>query len=49
MRRVAFLLYPGYSVMALAVVTVFETANMLEEHPLYSSPNEAGLSRPHRE
>ncbi len=35
MRRVAFLLYPGYSVMALAVVTVFETANMLEEHPLY--------------
>jgi len=35
MRRVAFVVYPGYSVMALAAASVFETANMLEGQPLY--------------
>jgi len=29
MRDIAFVVYPGYSVMALAVATVFETANMI--------------------
>jgi transcriptional regulator GlxA family with amidase domain len=35
MRDVAFVVYPGYSVMALAVVTAFEVANMLAEDPSY--------------
>jgi len=35
MRDIAFVVYPGYSVMALAVVTVFETANMLADEPPY--------------
>jgi transcriptional regulator GlxA family with amidase domain len=35
MRRVGFVVYPGYSVMALATASVFETANMLEGEPLY--------------
>lgn len=35
MRDVAFVVYPGYSVMALAVVTGFEVANMLAEDPVY--------------
>jgi transcriptional regulator GlxA family with amidase domain len=35
MRDVAFVVYPGYSVMALAVVTAFEVANMLAEGPPY--------------
>ncbi len=35
MRRVAFVIYPGYSVMALAAVSVFETANLLAAEPVY--------------
>jgi transcriptional regulator GlxA family with amidase domain len=35
MRDIAFVVYPGYSVMALAVVTAFEVANMMAEEPLY--------------
>jgi transcriptional regulator GlxA family with amidase domain len=35
MRDIAFVVYPGYSVMALAVVTAFEVANMLAEEPPY--------------
>ena len=35
MRDVAFVVYPGYSVMALAVVTAFEVANMLADEPPY--------------
>ncbi len=35
MRDVAFVVYPGYSVMALAVVTVFEIANMMADEPAY--------------
>lgn len=35
MRRITFVVYPGYSVMALAAVSAFETANMLEEQSLY--------------
>lgn len=35
MRRITFLVYPGYSVMALATVSVFETANLLQREPLY--------------
>ena len=31
MRDIAFLVYPGYSVMALAVVTAFEVANSLAD------------------
>lgn len=29
MRRITFVIYPGYSVIALSAVSVFETANML--------------------
>ena len=36
MRDVAFVIYPGYSVMALAVVTAFEVANMLGAEPPYA-------------
>ena len=35
MRRIGFVVYPGYSVMALAVATVFEAANDLSESPQY--------------
>ena len=35
MRRVGFVVYPGYSVMALAAVSVFETANLLGEEAAY--------------
>ncbi|TYL93526.1 GlxA family transcriptional regulator [Bradyrhizobium rifense] len=35
MRDIAFVVYPGYSVMALAVVTAFEVANMLADEPPY--------------
>lgn len=35
MRDVAFLVYPGYSLMALAVVTGFEVANAMSEGPFY--------------
>jgi transcriptional regulator GlxA family with amidase domain len=35
MRRITFLVYPGYSVMALATVSVFETANLLGREQLY--------------
>ena len=35
MREVAFVVYPGYSVMALAVVATFETANMIAGEPPY--------------
>jgi len=35
MRDIAFVVYPGYSVMALAVVTAFEVANMLAEGAPY--------------
>ncbi|MGO4685797.1 GlxA family transcriptional regulator [Hyphomicrobium sp. 2TAF46] len=35
MRRITFVVYPGYSVIALAALSVFETANMLEEHAPY--------------
>jgi transcriptional regulator GlxA family with amidase domain len=36
MRDIAFVVYPGYSVMAFAVVTAFEVANViLADEPLY--------------
>lgn len=35
MRDVAFIVYPGYSVMALAVVTAFEVANSMVDDPPY--------------
>lgn len=35
MRQITVLLYPGYSVMALAAISVFETANMLAPEPVY--------------
>jgi transcriptional regulator GlxA family with amidase domain len=35
MRNIAFVVYPGYSVMALAVVTAFEVANSLVDEPPY--------------
>ena len=35
MRGIAFVVYPGYSVMALAVVTAFEVANSLVDDPPY--------------
>ncbi len=35
MRDIAFAVYPGYSLMALAVVTVFETANLITDEPAY--------------
>jgi transcriptional regulator GlxA family with amidase domain len=35
MRDIAFVVYPGYSVMALAVVTAFEVANVVAGEPLY--------------
>jgi transcriptional regulator GlxA family with amidase domain len=36
MRDIAFVVYPGYSVMALAVVAAFETANMVAGDPAYA-------------
>src|SRR6202000_1635088 len=35
MRDIAFVVYPGYSVMALAVVTAFEVANTMADEPPY--------------
>lgn len=35
MRRIGFVVYPGYSVMALAVATVFEAANDISDSPQY--------------
>src|ERR1700733_6939904 len=35
MRDIAFVVYPGYSVMALAVATAFEVANMMADEPPY--------------
>jgi transcriptional regulator GlxA family with amidase domain len=35
MRDIAFLVYPGYSLMALAVTTGFEVANSMVEQPPY--------------
>src|ERR1700750_2923284 len=35
MRDVAFLVYPGYSLMALAIVAGFEVANAMEGGPFY--------------
>src|SRR3984957_14346456 len=35
MRDIAFVVYPGYSVMALAVVTAFEVANIMADDPPY--------------
>lgn len=35
MRRINFMIYPGYSAMALAVITVFETVNMTRAEPYY--------------
>jgi transcriptional regulator GlxA family with amidase domain len=34
-RDVAFLVYPNYSAMALAVVMAFEVANSLADEPSY--------------
>lgn len=36
MRNIVLLAYPGASVMALAAVSAFETANLLDERPLYA-------------
>jgi transcriptional regulator GlxA family with amidase domain len=36
MRDIGFVVYPGYSLMALAVVTAFEIANMMAETPPYA-------------
>ena len=35
MRDIAFLVYPGYSLMALAIVAGFEVANSMEGGPFY--------------
>jgi transcriptional regulator GlxA family with amidase domain len=35
MRDIAFVVYPGYSVMALAVVSAFEVANTIADDPPY--------------
>jgi transcriptional regulator GlxA family with amidase domain len=35
MRRITFAIYPGYSVIALAAVSVFEIANQIEASPAY--------------
>jgi transcriptional regulator GlxA family with amidase domain len=35
MRDIAFVVYPGYSVMALAVASAFEVANSMTWHPPY--------------
>ncbi len=35
MQRIGFVVYPGYSVMGLAVVTVFEVANAVAGQPAY--------------
>ncbi|RME33560.1 MAG: GlxA family transcriptional regulator [Gammaproteobacteria bacterium] len=35
MRRITFVIYPGYSVMALAVASAFETANTIENQASY--------------
>ncbi len=35
MRRITFLVFPGHSVIALAALSVFETANMVEERAPY--------------
>ena len=35
MRDIAFLVYPGYSLMALAIVAGFEVANAMEGGPFY--------------
>jgi transcriptional regulator GlxA family with amidase domain len=35
MRDIAFIVYPGYSVMALAVAAAFEVANMMADEPAY--------------
>ena len=35
MRDIAFVVYPGYSLMALAVVSAFEVANEMSESPPY--------------
>jgi transcriptional regulator GlxA family with amidase domain len=42
MRDVAFVVYPGYSVMALAVVTAFEVANMVAADTPYNLRFETG-------
>lgn len=36
MKRVSFLLYPGYSMMALAAASVFEAANQISGSQLYN-------------
>src|SRR5579859_3960100 len=35
MRDIAFLVYPGYSLMALAIVAGFEVANSMADEPRY--------------
>ncbi|PNG27290.1 GlxA family transcriptional regulator [Methylocella silvestris] len=35
MQRVGFTIFPGYSMMGLAVISVFDLANMLAEKPVY--------------
>lgn len=35
MKRIGFVVYPGYSVMALAVATVFDAANDISDNPQY--------------
>lgn len=35
MRRIGFVIYPGYSVMALTVASVFETVNLFSDVPEY--------------
>lgn len=35
MRRIGFMIYPGYSVMALTVSSVFETVNLFSSAPEY--------------
>lgn len=35
MRRIEFVVFPGYSVMALAMVTAFETVNEVQPEPQY--------------
>src|ERR1700760_4774703 len=35
MRRITFAVYPGYSVMAFAAASVFETANTMHDEPPY--------------
>ncbi|HTK14378.1 MAG TPA: GlxA family transcriptional regulator, partial [Xanthobacteraceae bacterium] len=35
MRRIGFIVFPGYQVMSFAVISVFEFANVVARKPVY--------------